>query len=135
MRAVEYLEQIKKIDVIILNKRKERQRWASIADGLGGFSVSDRVQTSRNLHRGSDAIGEYIDIDREIEELEAKRQGIIDTIQRLPYNEYRVLYMLYVEEHMLKELPSEFNKSYAWVKDKKRKALKHVQNILDEKKG
>ena len=135
MTAEEYLEQIKTIDAIIINKRKERKRWESIADSLGGFSVSDRVQTSRNLHRGSDAIGEYIDIDREIEELEGKRQGIIDTIQRLPSIEYRVLYMLFVEDYMLKELPSEFNKSYAWVKDKKRKALKHVQNIIDEKKG
>lgn len=132
MTAVEYLDQIKKYDVMILNKRKERKRWESVADGLGGFSVSDRVQTSRNLHRTSDAIGEYIDIDREIKELEGKRQGIIDTIQRLPSIEYRILYMLFVEDYMLKELPSEFNKSYAWVKDKKRKALKHVQSILDE---
>ena len=33
---------------------------------------------------------------------------------------------------MLKELPSEFNRSYDWVKAKKRSGLRLLQNIRDE---
>lgn len=136
MRAEEYLKQIRKIDSIIGDKSREYKRWVEIAKGLGGgFSVGDRVQTTRNLQKGSDAVIEYISIEREIKELERKRKGIIDTIQQLPYNEYKVLYGIYVDGYMQKELPSQFDKSYEWVKKKKRDALKLLQDILDEKRG
>lgn len=132
MQAERYLEQIKKLDAIISNKRAERKRWESIADSMGGFSVGDRVQASRNLHRGSDAIAEYLDIDTEIKALTAKKKAILDTLQRLPCNEYNVLYKIYVEGKMLKELPSECYKSYEWCKKKKQRGLMLLQNILDE---
>lgn len=134
MTAEEYLKQIKMIDDIIIDKMKDYKRWKDIADGYGGgFSVEERVQTTRNLQRGSDAIIEYISIDGEIKALKRKRQGIIDTIQQLPHYEYKVLYAIYVDGLMLKELPSLFDKSYEWAKKIKRKALDHVQNILDKK--
>jgi DNA-directed RNA polymerase specialized sigma24 family protein len=132
MTAEKYLEQLQKLDVIINNKRAERRRWASIADSMGGFSLGDRVQSSRNLHRGADAIAEYLDLDNEIKALVAKKRAIIDTLQRLPCNEYNVLYRIYADGYMLKELPSEFNKSYEWCKKKKSRGLRLLQNILDE---
>lgn len=133
MTAEQYLEQIQKINDIILDKLKERRRWVDIAEGVGGFNVSDKVQSSRNLHRGADAIAEYIDIDREIKALERQKNGIIDDLQMLPRNEYKVLYKIYVEGFMVKELPSELNKSYAWVKMKKRRGLDMLQEIIDSK--
>ena len=135
MTAEKYLEQILKIDAIILNKLKERKRWVDVAESMGGFSVSDRVQASRNLHRGADAIAEYIDIDREINELKKRKNEILGTLQQLPLDEYKVLYKIYVDGLMLKELPSQLDKSYDWVKKKKRVGLKLVQDIIDEKKG
>lgn len=133
MTAEQYLEQIRKIDAIIINKRKDYKRWKDIADGYGGgFSVSERVQTTRNLQRGSDAIIEYIGIEKEIKELEQKRQGIIETLQQLPCDEYKILYCIYVDGCMVKELPSRFRKSYDWAKKMKRKALDHVQQIIDK---
>lgn len=133
MTAERYLEQIQKIDAIIINKKRDYQRWKEVADGLGGgFSVAERVQTTRNLHRGADAIVEYICIEDEIKQLENKRQGIIETIERLPFYEYKVLYSIYVDGYMLKELPSMFDKSYSWVKNKRQGALRLLQNILDK---
>lgn len=133
MTAERYLNQIKKIDAIIINKKRDYERWVEIADGLGGFSVAERVQATRNLQRGSDAIVEYICIEDEIKELEKKRKDIIATIEGLSFYEYKVLYSIYVDGYMLKELPSQVNKSYAWVQRKKREALKHLQSILDKK--
>ena len=133
MTAEEYLKQIRMIDDIIIDLMKDYKRWKDIADGLGGgFSVGDRVQTTRDLHKGENAIIEYISIDGEIKALKRKRQGIIDTIQSLPHYEYKVLYAIYVDGLMLKELPSVFDKSYDWAKKMKRKALDHVQQIIDK---
>jgi hypothetical protein len=133
MLAEEYLLQIAKLDNIIINKLNDYNRWVTIAEGLGGFSVGDRVQASRNLQRGSDAVLRYIDIEREIKQLRQKRQDIICTIERLSVNEYKVLYGVYVEGKMLKECT--FGMSYEWAKTTKEKALAHVQAIIDEKKG
>ena len=138
MTAEEYLEQIPKIDTMLINKRKDYKRYKDIADGCGGgFSVSERVQTTRNLHRGEDAIIEYISIEREIKELEKKRSGIIATLEKLPHNEYKILYAIYVDGYKLKETPYIFkpSMSYSWVKKKKADGLKLVQEFLNEKEG
>lgn len=66
MTAEKYLEQIKKIDAIIVDKLNDHKRWVELATGLGGFSVGERVSATRNLHKGADAIGKYIDLEREI---------------------------------------------------------------------
>lgn len=136
MRAEEYLRQIRKIDAMIVNKQRDHKRWVEIAEGLGGgFSVGDRVQTTRDLHKGENAIVEYISIEEEIKALESKRNGIIETIERLPYNEYKILYEIYVEGYMLKEIPYHFDRSYAWVKKKKQEAMRLLQMMLDKKEG
>ena len=133
MTAEKYLEQIRMLDDMILTKLKEYNRWVAIAEGMGGFSVAERVQCTRNLQRGADAIGEYIDLEREINKLKRRKNEVIGTIQQLPFNEYKILYRIYNDGRMLKELPSEFDKSYEWVKKTKKKALRRLQGILDEK--
>lgn len=133
MTAEQYLEQVKQYDVIIVNKMRDYKHWKNIADSLGGFSVGERVQSTKNLHKGADAIDTYLDIDNEIKELKEKRQAIIDTLQMLPYDEYDVLYKLYVEyDYNLKVIMVEKGMSYAWVKWKKQRGLEHLQEILDK---
>lgn len=132
MTAEQYLRQIETIDTNIAIKRKEYARLVAMANSTGGFSVGERVQSSRNLQRGADTICEYIDVEGEINALKSKKKAILDTLQRLPSKEYKILYRIYAEGAMIKELPSEFNKSYSWVQMKKRKALDHLQTILDE---
>jgi DNA-directed RNA polymerase specialized sigma24 family protein len=131
MTAETYLDRIKKIDAMIKNKLRDRARWVEIAQGLGCAAVGERVQSSRNLHRGSDAIGNYIDIDREIDALKQERQEIIQTVERLPSAEYDVIYKLYVQDFSMKEVAYHNKRSYDWVKDKKRKGLDILQGILN----
>lgn len=134
MEAICYLERIKKIDSIIRNKLRDHARWVEVAEGLGGASDGERVQSSRNLHRGADAIGNYIDIEAEIRSLKRERQEIIETIERLPSAEYELVYRLYVQDYSMKEIAYQLGKSYEWVKVKKRRALQLVQALIDEEK-
>lgn len=139
MTAEKYLEQIKGIDAIIINKLKDHRRFIELATGIGGFSDGERVKSSPNLQRGADSIGAYIDIEREIAELKRKRESIIKTIEKLPPVEYKILYMLYVEynedgeDYTFKELAYKFKKSYDFIKKRKRRALRILQTILDER--
>lgn len=132
MTASEYLSRVKKIDYMIRNKVEEHRHWESVASGLVGASLGERVQASRNLHKGADAIDKYIDIEAEIRALRQERQEIIGTIERLPTEEYDLIYRLYVKGESMKELAYHFGKSYDWVKRKKSYALKLVQAMLDE---
>ena len=131
MTAETYLDRIKKIDAMIKNKLRDRARWVEIAEGLGCAAVGERVQSSRNLHRGSDAIGNYIDIDREIDALKQERQKIVEEVERLPSDEYDVIYMLYVQDCSMKEVSYLKKKSYDWVKAKKRRGLELIQAMID----
>lgn len=131
MKAITYLERIKKIDSMIRNKLRDYDRWVGVAEGLGGASDGERVQSSRNLHRGADAIGNYIDIEAEIRSLRRERQEIIETIERLPSTEYDLVYRLYVQDYTMKEIAYQLGKSYEWVKLKKRRSLQLVQALLD----
>lgn len=132
MTAEKYLQRIKQIDAIIVNKINDHKRWVELAEGLGGFSVSERVQSSRNLYKIPDAIGRYIDIENEISALKMERQAIIRTIERLPPTEYDLIYKLYVQDYTMKEIAYQKSKSYGWVKLKKKRALELVQALIDK---
>jgi DNA-directed RNA polymerase specialized sigma24 family protein len=132
MTAEEYLDQIKKIDSMIKNRIGDYNRWVEIAEGLGGAAVGERVQASRNLHQIPNAIGRYVDIEREIERLKEERLSIIRTIEKLPSSEYEVIYKLYVQDYSIKEISYQMRKSYRWVRYRKEDGLKHLQAMLDE---
>ena len=131
MQAEKYLKRIKQIDILIANKLEEHKRLVGVAEGLGGFSVGDKVQTSKNLQQIPNAIARYADIEREIDELNRERQAIINTIEKLPAAEYEVIYRLYVQDNSIKEIAYQKGKSYAWVKYIKSNGLKLLQDILD----
>ena len=133
MQAEQYLDQIKKLDSMIKNRIRDHARWLEIAESYGGAAVGERVQTSRNLHRGSDAIDKYIDIEQEIERLKEERLSIIRTIEKLPADEYEVIYKLYVQDYSIKEIAYQRRKSYRWVRYRKEDGLKILQEILDRK--
>lgn len=132
MKAEEYIDQINKLDAIIQSREEEYERLVALAAGLGDFSVSERVKSSRNLQKNQDAIARYIDYDRETDKLRERRQAIKNTIERLPSVEYKVICQYYLKDYRLKEIAYHFKKSYDWAKKKKRRALGMVQRMIDE---
>lgn len=135
MEAEQYLQRIKKIDALTRNKRNEINRLKAAATGLAGFAASESVQSTKNPHKAQDAIAKYCDLESEISALTAERKEIIKTLEKLPALDYDFLFKFYVEDYTLKELASEFRRSYDWAKWKKRNALEKLQAILNEEKS
>lgn len=126
-----YLRRIKKIDVLVANKKNEYKRYKDMALGLGNFSTEARVSSSKSYDTNANAIINYVDLEREIRALEKERSAIIDNINSLPPKECEILYKLYVQDYSLKELSYKFDRSYDWVKKKKKNAMKLLQKIVE----
>lgn len=126
----QYLSRIRKIDTLIANKKNECKRLKEIAYGLGGYSEGERVMSSKTYDKSTNAICRYVDIENEIDELEIERETILKNIEKLPSNEYDLLYRLYVDNRSFKDLSIHFDKSYSWVKKTKKRALNHLQDIM-----
>ena len=83
------------------------------------------------MQKMADAVVLYSDIEKSIEEDEAKKQEIVDTIGMLNPNESVVLYKCYVDGMSLKEAAKAISRSYSWVSKRHLDGIESVQKILD----
>jgi hypothetical protein len=130
MDVRKYLERISMIDILISTKVEEYNRWEEIASGLGGFSGAEKTGGSGNTDKIPNAVCHYCDIEREIDALIAERNGILKNIEKLPADEYKVIYLLYVNGLPMKEAAYKCNKSYDWIKEKRKKAFGLLEKIV-----
>lgn len=150
-KAKDFLLQVEKLDRLIENKLIERQQWQSIAMGVtsGGESVlvkvngktelqnMEKVQSSGNPQKMSDAIIKYIEIDAEIDRCIEfyvdTRKDVIEVIEKLPAQEYDLLHKVYIQHITLAEAADAYNTTYSNVTTVHGRALKMLQNILNER--
>lgn len=139
MNAKEFLRQIKKMDKLIENKMAEVQRWKDIATNVSPNMSGERVQSSGNPHKIADAIGRYIDLEREInqdiDKLVDAKKDVISVIEMLNATEYDVLHKVYVQGFTFDEVAFACKHSRSWATTIHGNALKHVQSILDNRKN
>lgn len=137
MKAICYLKQLEKLDAIIENKQIEKAQLIDIALSITGHSDGERVQSSGSKQRMADAVIEYSDIDREIEQeiLAAKRakREIIKTIEQLSAKEYDLLHKIYIQRMTFKEVAAAKGKSTSWATTVHGRALQSLQKILDKR--
>ncbi len=137
MKAKDFLLQLSKLDKLIENKTVEKVQWRSVATSVTAQVGGERVQSSGNPHKITDAIATYLDLEKEIDrflsEQIQKKKDIISIIEQLNPTEYDVLHKMYVQYKDLQEVADKYNKSYSWVTTVHGKALKNVQKILDER--
>ena len=136
MNAKDFLKQIKRLDKLIENKMIEVQQWKEIAQSTTASNPSaDRVQSSSNPHRISDAIDRYIDLEQEInryvDELVDTKKAVISVIEQLEALEYDILHKMYVQNFTLYDVADKYDRSYSWATTIHGHALKNVQKILD----
>jgi DNA-directed RNA polymerase specialized sigma subunit len=137
LKAKDFLTQLEKLDKLIENKTVEKAQWRSIATNVTAQVGGERVQSSGNPHKITDAIATYLDLEQEIDRFLSdqieKKKDIIRVIEQLNPTEYDVLHKIYVQYKTLQEVADKYNRTYSWVTTIHGKALKNVQNILDER--
>lgn len=137
MKAKDFLLQIEKIDKIINNKVFELEQWKAIALGTTAQMGGERVQSSSSQQKMADAVAMYIDIQAEInasiDKLYDTKREVIKVIEQLKATEYDVLHKKYVQGLTFDEIAAFYGMAYTWATTVHGRALKHVQDILDEK--
>lgn len=139
MEAKQFLNQLKKLDKMIENKLAEKARWKTMATGTTANIGGERVQSSGSKQKMADAVGRYVDIEKEIDEqidkLVDTRQEVISVIEKLNTTEYDLLHKVYVQYLSLYEVASMYKNTYSWATTVHGRALKNVQKILNERDG
>lgn len=137
MQAKVFLRQLSKINSMIKNKMIEKEQWKSIALGTTANLGTERVQSSGSKQKMADAIDNYTDIEREINEhireLIRKEREIIQVIEQLNSAEYDLLHKIYVQGMSFDDAAIEYGKSYSWVTTIHGRALKNLNDILQKK--
>lgn len=137
MKSKDYLLQISKLDKLIQNKIIEKEQWKTIATSTTASSDGERVQSSGSQQKMADAVIRYVEIEKQIDSyidsLIDTKQDVIKTIEMLPAIEYDILHKVYIQFKSLDDVGTIYNKSYSWATTVHGRALKHVQDILDER--
>lgn len=137
MNAKEFLLQIKKLDRLIENKLIEVRQLKEIANNAVGNMAGEKVQSTKNPQRIAEAICQYVDLENEInadiDRLIDTRKNVISVIEQLNPTEYDILHKIYVQNITLQDVADKYDKTYSWVTTVHGRALKHVQDILNNR--
>lgn len=137
MTAYDYLNTIRILDALIQSKLEEQQQLKELAtqitqagDGLPhATGVSDKVGST---------VSKLVDLQNDtavlVEEYRNKRQEIIKVLELLPPNQYAVLHKRFVLFKKWEEIADEMMYSERQVHRIRKRAIRLVQYILDEKK-
>ena len=135
MDATAFLEKVKRLDVLLKNKLIEREQWRDLALSVTAHSDGDRVQSSGNLQKMSDAVARCVDMEAEInaivERLAAEKADVLSVIEQLPPDEYDVLHMKYIQHLTNDEINMARDRIGSWASTIASNGRKNVQMILD----
>lgn len=128
------LSRISMIDGMINHKLQEIEEWKSRCEYSGTAYGTERVQSSPASPKVESALDMYISVKqekmKEIAELEQEKKAIISDIEKLPPNEYSVIYKRYVQHKSFYQISSEMDKSYSWCTWTHGKALEYLQRLM-----
>lgn len=137
MKAKEYLQQLKLLDVKIDQKLKQAGDLRQMAQVTGALDCSkDRVQTSPSEDSLSNAVIRYLsleeEIDRQIDQFVDLKNLIINQIQELKdVNYVQVLFKRYVEYKALEVIAVEMGYTYQYVRILHGHALQDFEKIIN----
>ena len=134
MKALEFLEQIRKLRAIRSRKVKEIEKCRDRATRVTSQMGSERVQASGSMSKMADESIKIADIQKDIDAIDDTIADVIKVLERLKTEEYIVLYGMFVEYLPAFEIAEQELKSVGWVYKARKKGLDEVQKILDGKK-
>ena len=138
MKAQDFLRQVRKLDLQITNKLIEKQQWRDIALGITANMDGERVQSSGGKSKMADAVNKCVDIEAEIDNLVDRlidvKKEVIQAIEQIDSPiEYDVLHRRYIQFQGLQDIADHYRKDYGWATTTHGRALKSLQEILDNK--
>lgn len=123
MKAKEYLQQLKRLDILIKQKNKEVDNLRLKSKSTSSIDYSkEKVQTSPSGEASFvKLIGRIVDLETEISQeiniFVEEKHKIINQIQKLNNADYiRLLYKRYVEYKSLERICVEMDFSYDYIK-------------------
>ncbi len=138
MKAKEYLQQLKKLDIMINQKIKESEELKIKARSIKGVDYSkERVQSSPSTDASFvKAIEKITDLENEInceiDKFVDRKHEIINQIQGLKNSKYiEILYKHYVESKRLEVVAVEMNFTYQYAVELHGCALKNFQTTYE----
>jgi hypothetical protein len=134
--AKEFLNQPKKLDLLIKNKLIERQQWRDLALGITANMEGERVQSSGSQQKMADAIVKCIDMEAEIDSLVDrfidKKKEVVQVIEQVDSPiEYDILHRIYIQYMTLQDVADHYGKEYGWATTTHGRALRSVQEIRE----
>ncbi len=120
MRALttkEYLSQYYILDKRIKDKKDEMEKLKLVVNSVGSFAITEKVQSSGNLHKMSDTIAIIVDLLDEIMEQTTKllklKYEIMMCIEKTEKQEYkRLLELRYIKCMKWEEIAVDMGYSY-----------------------
>ena len=140
LRADNYLQLIKKMDVRIQSKLVELYQLRCLATNITAQTGTEPVQTSGVSDRVGNIAGKIVDLEKEIDDMIF--QFIRDKQERISVIEqvddtllFSILHKHYVQYKKIKTIAEEEHYTEVHISNKHKEALDRVQEILDKQKG
>ena len=130
MDIEKYLEEILSIDSKIANKINELNMWREIAQGMGGTSDGERVQSNGVSRKMENAVIKCVETEKEIERLSQEKAKFIRRIEQLPKRYYEIMHGIYIKGYSLKGYASASKKKYTWVTTTHSRAKKLLRKVM-----
>lgn len=136
--AQAFLEQYEMLFVQMECKQAERQQWHDLALSITGQMGGERVQSSGSKDKMADAVTKCLCVEDEIasqvDKLIAKQKEVTEVLDGLDNpTEYKLLHQRYIQFKQLKTIADNFHASYDWVTTTHGRALKSLQEVLEER--
>ena len=139
MKAIDYLEQIEKMDAKIETKMEELERLQTLAEKTTASLGGERVQASGNQQKLEDCVIKILkaqeEINASIDRFVDYKKEAMELIDRACDADcIRLLYKRYFSYMKWEEIAVDMNYTYQWISGGlHQRALAQVQKALDER--
>lgn len=131
MSIDKYLNEVSLIDSKIANKINELNMWREIAQGIGGTSDGERVQSNGISRKMENAVIKCVETEREIERLTKEKELFISRIELLPKRYYDIMHKMYIQGYSLTAYALECKAKYTNATTTHSRAKKELRKVMN----
>lgn len=136
MKAKEYLQQVKKCEIIVRNKQREIDSLYAILKSVTGTWKEDVVQNgSSSENKMGDTIAKIVDLqaelNRDIDTLIDTKRAVLCVIERLDPIYFDLLYKRYFMFETWERIACEMGYGYQWTCKLHGRALEQVRQAIE----